>query len=98
MHPPPGSGLSESLANERVSDNLTALLTSGLVRESDVVAVLAEDRTIGVLLPETDVAGAGALIERLMAALSDPARAWSVEIYVYPEHQAEIAEIVKRAA
>ncbi len=98
LRPPSGSAFSDSLATKHVSENLSALLTSGLVRECDVVSVLAEQQVIGVLLPETSVAGAGVLIERLLASISDPDHEWQVELFVYPENQDEITEIAKRAA
>lgn len=98
LRPPAGSAFSESLATNQASENLSALLTSGLVRECDTVSVLAGERAIGVLLPETGVSGAGALVERLLAAVSDPEHAWSFEIFFYPEHQDEITALAKRAA
>jgi hypothetical protein len=98
LRPPAGPALSESLAAEQVSENLSALLTSGLVRECDFVSVLEDERAIGVMLPETGVAGAGALVERLLAAISHPEHEWSFDLFVYPEHQDEIAELAKKAA
>jgi hypothetical protein len=98
LRPPDGSFFSEGLANGHTSENLTALLTRGLVRESDSVSVLAEERAIGVLLPEAGVSGVAALIERLLAAISDREHEWSVDVYFYPEHQNEITELAKRAA
>ncbi len=98
LRPPASRGLSESLAAEQVSENLSALLTSGLVRECDVVSVLEDERAIGVLLPETSVAGAGTLIERLLAAISHPDHPWQVELFVYPENQDEITKLATWAA
>jgi hypothetical protein len=81
-----------------VSSNISALLTSGLVRECDFVSVLEEQRAIGIMLPETSVHGAGALVERLLAAMSHPAHTWTFDLYVYPEHQHEIVDLAKKAA
>jgi hypothetical protein len=98
LRPPESPAFSEALAVSNISENLSALLTSGLVRECDVVSILEEQKAIGVILPETNVAGAGALLERLLGALSDPDHAWQVELFVYPEHQHEINELAKQAA
>jgi hypothetical protein len=98
LRPPAGSAFSEHLATGNVSKNLSALLTSGLVRECDVVSVLPEDRAIGVLLPETGISGAGALVDRLLTAISGPDNAWQVELFVYPENQDEITQLAKKAA
>lgn len=98
LRPPAPGELSEALAAEQVSANLTALLTSGLVRECDFVSVLEEQRAIGVMLPETNVHGAGALVERLLAAISHPTYSWSFDLFVYPEHQHEIVDLAKKAA
>jgi hypothetical protein len=98
LRPQGGPALSEALAAEQVSANLAALLTSGLVRACDFVSVLEEERAIGIMLPETSVHGAGALVERLVAAISHPAHQWSFDLFVYPEHQDEIVQLAKKAA
>ena len=51
-----------------------------------------------VLLPETDVPGAAALLERLRDAFGDTESGWDYEILAYPQNKAQLKRLMKDAA
>jgi hypothetical protein len=74
------------------------VITSGVVRECDTLCVLETQGTVAMLLPETDVCGAGALLERLRRTMGDDNHEWHVELFAYPENEDKIFALTRRAA
>ena len=73
-------------------------LVGSLVRGCDVVAVLDDERTLAVLLPETAVSGAGALLERLRSAIPDANHEWEYALLEYPLNREKIVDFMVQAA
>ena len=73
-------------------------LVRSLVRGCDIVAVFEEELAVAVLLPETGVAGAGALLERLRPAIADVSQEWQYAVLEYPGNSDEIEEFMQQAA
>lgn len=94
MRPPKTAGERETI---KASPWFDSLIRS-LVRGCDVVSVLELGPTIAVLLPETDVSGAGSLLERLIAAIDDKNQEWEYTLFEYPLNQASIEDFLEQAA
>ena len=94
MRPPETAGKRETI---KASPWFQSLVRS-LVRGCDVVAVLELGHTIAVLLPETDVSGAGSLLERLIATIDDSKQEWEYTLFEYPLNQATIEDFLEQAA
>lgn len=73
-------------------------LRRSLVRGCDLVALFEPERAVAVLLPETGVAGAGALLERLRPAIADVSEEWQYAVLEYPGNSDEIEDFMERAA
>lgn len=73
-------------------------LVSSLVRGCDVVAVFQDDPAVAVLLPETAVSGAVALLERLISAIPDANHEWEYALLEYPLNREKIERLMDRAA
>ena len=71
---------------------------SGLTRGCDVVAALDDGAMLVILLPETDVSGAGSVLERLRSAIDDTAQEWEFGLFEYPQNKAKLQELMERAA
>ncbi len=72
---------------------------SGLTRGCDVVAVLDHGPILIIMLPETDVSGAGKVLERLRAAIAVEAeKEWSFGLFEYPQNKTQVQEFVEKAA
>ncbi len=72
---------------------------SGLTRGCDVVAVLDHGPILIIMLPETDVSGAGAVLERLRTAIAAEAeQAWSFGLFEYPQNKTQVQELMEKAA
>lgn len=71
---------------------------SGLTRGCDIVAVVDDGRTLIIMLPETDVSGAGSVLERLRSAISETEQAWEFGLFEYPENKEKLQELVEKAA
>ena len=93
MRPPKTAGKREMLASPWFDS-----LVRSLVRGCDVVTVLELGHTIAILLPETDVSGAGSLLERLIAAIDDENQEWEYTLFEYPLNQATIEDFLEQAA
>ena len=73
-------------------------LVRSLVRGCDVVAVFEDEPAVAVLLPETTVSGAGALLERLMSAIPDANHEWEYTLLEYPLNREKIENFMDQAA
>jgi hypothetical protein len=73
-------------------------LVRGLVRGCDVVAVFEDEPAVAVLLPETAVSGASALLERLTSAIGDANQEWECTVFEYPLNREKIEDFLGRAA
>lgn len=73
-------------------------LVRSLVRGCDVVAVFEDEPAVAVLLPETAVSGAGALLERLKPAIADANHEWDYTLFQYPLNREKIENFMDRAA
>lgn len=72
---------------------------SGLTRGCDVVAVLDNGSMLIVMLPETDVSGAGSVLERLRSAIAaETEQEWEFGLFEYPQNKAKLQELMERAA
>ncbi len=71
---------------------------SGLTRGCDVVAVLDDGPLLIILLPETDVSGAGRVLERLRSAIGDTHQEWEFGLFEYPQNKVEVQELMEQAA
>ena len=72
---------------------------SGLTRGCDVVAVLDDGPMLIIMLPETDVSGAGSVLERLRSAIAaDTEQEWEFDLFEYPENKARLQELLEEAA
>ena len=74
------------------------VVANGLTRGCDVVCILDGESMALVLLPETDVPGAAALLERLRDAFGDAESGWDYELLAYPQNKAQLKRLVKDAA
>ncbi len=74
------------------------VVANGLTRGCDVVCILDSQPVVLILLPETDVPGAAALLERLRDVFGDTESGWDYEILAYPEHKARLERLMKDAA
>ena len=74
------------------------VVAKGLTRGCDVVCMLDGDPIVLVLLPETDVPGAAALLDRLRTAFGDTESGWDYEILAYPQNKAQLKRLLKDAA
>ena len=74
------------------------VVASGLTRGCDVVCILDGDSIVLVLLPETDVPGAAALLERLRTAFGDTESGWDYEILAYPQNKTQLQRLIEVAA
>ncbi|MCH8949006.1 MAG: hypothetical protein IIB87_01350 [Chloroflexi bacterium] len=74
------------------------VVANGLTRGCDVVCTVEGESMVLVLLPETDVPGAAALLERLRAAFGDTESGWDYEILAYPQNKAQLKRLIKDAA
>ena len=64
---------------------------SGLTRGCDVVAVLDHGPILIIMLPETDVSGAGSVLERLRTAIAVEAEQdWSFGLFEYPQNKTQV--------
>ncbi len=73
-------------------------LVGSLVRGCDVVAVSKDEPVVAVLLPETTVSGAGALLERLISAIPDADHEWEYTLLEYPLNREKIENFMDKAA
>ena len=71
---------------------------SGLTRGCDVVAVLDDGPMLIIMLPETDVSGAGSVLERLRSAVADAEQEWEFGLFEYPQNKAQLQELIEKAA
>ena len=71
---------------------------SGLTRGCDVVAVLDNGSMLIVMLPETDVSGAGSVLERLRSAIAETEQEWEFGLFEYPQNKAQLQELIEKAA
>ena len=71
---------------------------SGLTRGCDVVAVLDDGRMLVIMLPETEVSGAGSVLERLRSAISETEQEWEFGLFEYPQNKAKLQELLEKAA
>ena len=72
---------------------------SGLTRGCDVVAVLDHGPILIIMLPETDVSGAGSVLERLRTAIAVEAEQdWSFGLFEYPQNKTQVQELMEKAA
>ncbi len=72
---------------------------SGLTRGCDVVAVLDDGPTLIIMLPETDVSGAGSVLERLRSAIAaETEQEWEFGLFEYPQNKAKLDELIGKAA
>lgn len=71
---------------------------SGLTRGCDVVAVLKHGPVLIILLPETDVSGAGSVLERLRSAIGGTDQEWEFGLFEYPQNKVELQELMEEAA
>ena len=74
------------------------VVANGLTRGCDVVCTVEGESMVLVLLPETDVPGAAALLERLRDAFGDTESGWDYEILAYPQNKAQLKRLIKDAA
>lgn len=89
----------------KVADELKSLtlewlksLTRGLVRGCDVVAIFQSEATVAVLLPETGVSGAGALLDRIRSAVADTSDEWEYTLLEYPTNRRMVESFMDQAA
>ena len=71
---------------------------SGLTRGCDVVAALDDGPMLIIMLPETDVSGAGAVLDRLRFAISGTEQEWEFGLFEYPQNKAKLQELMEKAA
>lgn len=71
---------------------------SGLTRGCDVLAMLDDGPTLIIMLPETDVSGAGSVLERLQAAISETEQEWEFGLFEYPENKEKLQDLLEKAA
>ena len=71
---------------------------SGLTRGCDVVAVLDDGPMLIIMLPETDVSGAGSVLERLRSAIAETEQEWEFGLFEYPQNKAQLQELIEKAA
>ena len=71
---------------------------SGLTRGCDVVAVLDDGPMLIIMLPETDVSGAGSVLERLRSAVAEAEQEWEFGLFEYPQNKAQLQELIEKAA
>ena len=74
------------------------VVANGLTRGCDVVCILDGESMVLILLPETDVPGAAALLERLREAFGDTESGWNYEILAYPQNKVQLKRLIKDAA
>ena len=74
------------------------VVANGLTRGCDVVCILDGESMVLVLLPETDVSGAAALLERLRAAFGDTESGWDYDLLAYPQNKAQLKRLMEDAA
>jgi PleD family two-component response regulator len=93
LRPPRTSGKRE-MAGSPWFDSLVR----SLVRGCDVVAVFEDEPAVAVLLPETAVSGASALLERLMSIIPDANHEWGYTLLEYPLNREKIENFMDQAA
>jgi hypothetical protein len=72
---------------------------SGLTRGCDVVALLDGGPTLIILLPETDVSGAGSVLGRLRSVIAAEAeQEWTFGLFEYPQNKEKLQQLMERAA
>jgi hypothetical protein len=72
---------------------------SGLTRGCDVVALLDGGPTLIILLPETDVSGAGSVLDRLRSVIAAEAeQEWTFGLFEYPQNKEKLQQLMERAA
>jgi hypothetical protein len=91
---PPITSAKEEMVGSPWFDSLVRTL----VRGCDVVAVFEDEPAVAVLLPETAVSGAGALLERLTSAIGDANQEWECTVFEYPLNREKIEDFLGRAA
>lgn len=69
----------------------------GTLREYDLAYKVFEDTLAAVLL-ETDLMGARSALQRLNQRLSVKAGRWSIQVYPFPEREAEILSLAALVA
>ncbi len=93
LRPPMGSTDRDALESPWF-DSLICALRGGC----DVVAVFDDGPVVAVLLPETAVAGACALLERLGSAIGDASSEWQCAVFEYPHNREKIESFLAQAA
>jgi len=84
-------------AQSLLREKLVGLIEPSLVRGCDVVAMLETEGAMAVLLPETGVAEAGALVERLRPALTG-LDSCGFSLLEYPTNKHDMESLRPRAA
>ncbi len=93
LRPPQAAGKHELLSSDWFGS-----LAGGLVRGCDVVAVFENDPAVVMLLPETGVSGAGALLDRIRSVIPDPDHEWQYSLLEFPAHRKKIESFIDQAA
>jgi hypothetical protein len=91
---PPMASTGQNVLGSPWFDSLICALREGC----DVVAVFDDGPVVAVLLPETRISGAGALLERLSAAIGDSKSGWQCAVFEYPHNREKIEHFLDRAA
>ena len=63
-----------------------------------MVAVLDHGPTLIIMLPETDVSGAGTVLERLRSAIAETEQEWTFGLFESPQNKANLQELMEKAA
>ena len=93
LQPPPGTEGFGDLSSRWLESS-----ASGLTRGCDIVAVLEDGPLLIIMLPETDVSGAGSVLDRLRSAISETEQDWEFGLYEYPQNKAKLEELMEEAA
>lgn len=93
LRPPDSSKTARALKTEWLESS-----ASGLTRGCDVIAILEHEPMLVILLPETDVSGAGNLLERLRSVVDNSGQEWQYGLFEYPQNKRQLRDLMKEAA
>ena len=82
---------------DHLREKLLTLIEPSLVRGCDIIALLETEVAMAVLLPETGVAEAGALVERLRPSFTG-LESCGFSLMEYPTNKQEVVALRLRAA
>ncbi len=81
----------------KVWSELIDLVASNLVRACDIVGLGRREPTLALLLPETTVQGASAVVQRIRSAISEP-ETCKFTVIEYPENGEQLEQVRAKAA